>query len=105
MYIPRRVTTVVLALVFVFGLVFSTGCTKYASPEDLQKLEEARKAALSAEKELDRIKTERRDVEDELANKEAELESTKEELELVKQRLDAYRVDHPLEETPEVTDE
>ncbi len=77
MLIPRRVTAVVLALAFAFGLLLSTGCTKYASTEDLQKLEEARKAALSAEKELDRIEAERRDVEDELAAKETELQATK----------------------------
>jgi len=89
---------VVLALVFTFGLLSSVGCTKYASPEDLQNLDEARKAAVASEKELDRIKGERSDVEQELAVKEAELAAAKEELELVKQRLEVYRVDHPIEE-------
>lgn len=105
MDLPRRVTTVVLALALLFGLLISTGCTKYASPEDLQRLEEARKAALAADKELGRIQAERQDVESELAAKNVELEAAKEELELVKQRLEAYRVEHPLEEPAEGTDE
>ncbi|MCF7810145.1 hypothetical protein K9N50_04060 [bacterium] len=98
---PRRVTSVALALVFSFGLLSSVSCTKYASPEDLQNLDNARKAAVAAEKELDRVKAERSDVEKELAGKEAELAAAKEELELVKQRLETYRIDHPVEEEPE----
>jgi len=84
---PRRVTAVVVALVFAVTLIMSVGCTKYASPDDLQRLEEARKAAVSAEKEIDKVKTERKQVEQDLANKEAELKAVQEELEYVKAHL------------------
>lgn len=102
---PRRVTSVALALVFAFGLLTSVSCTKYASLEDLQNLDEARKAAVAAEKELDRVKAERSDVEKELAGKEAELVAAKQELELVKQRLESYLIIHPpVEEVPKPVD-
>jgi len=93
---PRRVTTVVLTMVFSLGLMLSAGCTKYASPDDLQQLEEARKAAISAEKELDRVKAERSDVAQELADKEAELKVVQEELDYVKAHV---------ETTPETEEE
>ena len=84
---PRRVTAVVVTLVFAASLIMSVGCTKYAGPDDLQRLEEARKAAVSAEKEIDKVKSERKQVEQDLAKKESELKAVQEELEYVKTHL------------------
>ena len=84
---PRRVTAVVVTLVFAASLIMSVGCTKYASPDDLQRLEEARKAAVSAEKEVDKVKAEHKQVEQDLAKKESELKAVQEELEYVKTHL------------------
>ena len=77
---PHKMTAMVLALVFTAGVLVSGGCTKYAGPDDLQKLDEAKKAAITAEKELDKVKAERKTVEKELADKEKELEAAKGEL-------------------------
>ncbi len=84
---PRRVTAVVVTLVFAATLIMSVGCTKYASPDDLQQLEEARKAAVSAEKEVDKVKAERKQAEQDVANMESELKAVQDELEYVKTHL------------------
>ena len=84
MIVPRRVLVVTLIFALATGLLVTTGCTKYASPDDLQKLETAKQAALSAEKELDKVKAEHKQVEKELAGKQKELQATKAELEKVK---------------------
>ncbi len=97
MIIPRRVTAVVVAMVFTAGLLMSVGCTKYASQDDLQQLEEARKAAISAEKELDKIKVEHKQVEQAVAEKEAELKSVQDELKYVKTHLPETREEEPHE--------
>lgn len=97
---PRRVTTVVLALLFAAGSMMSVGCTKYASPDDLQRLEEARKAAISAEKELDNKKDERMAVEQELADVKAELNTVQADWENV-----VANTEEPPEPVEEETDE
>ena len=100
---PRRVTTVVLALLFMAGLLMSVGCTKYASPDDLQRLEEARKAAIAAEKTLDDTKAERADVERELADKEAELKAVQVEFDYVKANIESAVPEPVIEEPAEET--
>jgi len=60
------------------------GCAKWASPDDLQKLEAARKSVQSAEKELADLKAERRQLETEKQAKTLELEQAKAELQQVK---------------------
>jgi septal ring factor EnvC (AmiA/AmiB activator) len=93
MVIPRRFATVVLTLVFAAGIILSTGCTKYASSDDLQRLEEARKAAVSAEQELDRLKADRKKVEGDLADAEAELQEVQKELDYVRANLKAAKME------------
>ncbi len=102
---PRRVTTVVLTLVFTASLLASVGCTKYASQEDLQQLEAARKAAISAEKELEKTKDERKMVEQELAGKEAELKTVQGELAYVQAHVDTTAWEKAVEEIEEETNE
>ncbi len=76
MKILKRLTGI--ALVLVFSLSFLTiGCTKYASPDDLKKLDEAQKAAISAEKELEQLKKERADLERQVSPKQNEYDDLK----------------------------
>ncbi len=70
----------------VVGLYFS-GCTKHPNQEQLNALEEQKKAALSAEDQLDKLRREKADLENQLAKKKAELEKSKKEKEAVQQRL------------------
>ena len=90
---PRRLSTVVVTAIFAAGILLSVGCTKYASQDDLERLEEARKAAISAEKDLDKTKVERKQVEGELANIEAELKTAQGELDYVKKNLPAAKTE------------
>ncbi|MDP8237911.1 MAG: hypothetical protein P9X24_02365 [Candidatus Hatepunaea meridiana] len=98
---PRRVTAVALSLAFVAMLLMSVGCTKYASPDDLQQLEGARKAAVSAEKCVDDIKAERQDVKRELDKKEADLKNAQQELDYAKAHIGDYTMPSAEEETNE----
>ena len=81
-----RIGSFVMGAAFCFALLAVGGCTKYASPDDLKKLDDANKAALSSEKQLDQAKSERMSLEKQLALKQAELDSTKAEFEKVKAR-------------------
>ncbi|MBM3325881.1 MAG: hypothetical protein FJY65_02700 [Calditrichaeota bacterium] len=77
--------TVWLTAVFMVCLsLLTVGCTKYASPDDLKKLDEAQKAAVSAEKELDQLKKERADLERQIAQKQHELDDLQEQLDEIK---------------------
>lgn len=69
---------------FCAGLLAVGGCTKYASSGDLKKLDDANKAAVAAEKELEQAKNERRGLEMQLARKQADLDVAKAELEQAK---------------------
>lgn len=81
-----RMIRIGLACAFIAGTLAFGGCTKYASPDDLKKLEAAESAAISAEKDVDKAKVERRQVEKQLGEKKAELDAAKAELEQVKNR-------------------
>ena len=63
------------------------GCTKYATQEQLTNLDETKKAALAAEKQLEEKIAEREDWEKKVAQKEAELEEKKAEKEEIKKHL------------------
>ncbi|MBS1261402.1 MAG: hypothetical protein MAG453_00723 [Calditrichaeota bacterium] len=76
-----------LLLAFSLALVLGTGCTKYASEEDLQNLDRQRDAALSAEKALDDCQGEVSRLERMKAEKQAELQEAKTEKAAVQQRL------------------
>lgn len=80
----KKAGTLVIAGAFLIVALSIGGCTKYASPDDLQRLEEARQAAMSAERELEGVRAERSKTESELAAKKAELETAKQELDRAK---------------------
>jgi septal ring factor EnvC (AmiA/AmiB activator) len=71
---------------FAAGILVLGGCTKYASPDDLKKLDAADKAAVSAERDVEKAKAERRGLEKQLSDKKSELAAAKTELEQVKNR-------------------
>jgi len=75
-----------LAVAFVIGLLAVGGCTKYAGPDDLKKLDAANKAAVMAEKDLDKAKAERRSLEQKVTDKQNELNAAKSEFDAVKTR-------------------
>jgi Tfp pilus assembly protein PilN len=74
--------------VFLMGLYF-TGCTKHPNQEQRTALEELKSETLAAEQELEQLKREKADLENQLAKKKAELEKSKQEKELVQQRLES----------------
>jgi len=83
----RKMGRTALAVVFVaIFIIGGTGCSKYASPDDMKKLKEAEQAAISAEKELSKTIAERQKLEQELAAKQQELKEAEAELEHVKSR-------------------
>ncbi len=75
-----------LVCAFAAGILAFGGCTKYASPDDLKKLDAADKAAVSAERDVEKAKAERRGLEKQVSVKQAELDAAKVELEQVKNR-------------------
>jgi hypothetical protein len=83
----RIFTQVLVSGIFVTGLFFS-GCTKHPSTEQLNALEEQKKAALAAEDQLNKLQREKADLQNQLAKKKAELEKSKIEKEAVQQRLE-----------------
>ena len=64
-----------------------TACTKKPSSDELNKLEEARQAAESAEKKLAELKAERMALEQQLEKKKEELRQAQEERDAAKQKL------------------
>jgi hypothetical protein len=89
----KRTGLLGLLLVFVVALVLGTGCTKYASEEDLQQLDEQRNAALSAEQALDGCEDETSRMERLKAEKDAELQEVRAEKQAVKRRMDQANKD------------
>ncbi len=73
----------VLALLVAMG----AGCTKYASEEDLQTLDNAREAAEMAETKAQQLMAEKGDLERERAALEAELQAVQMERERVADRI------------------
>jgi|GEM_PF-505766 len=92
----RRKGVVKAFLVFsimVFLLVLGTGCTKYASDEDLKNLENQKQAALSAEQKVEQLKVEKEKLEQIKAEKEAKLQEVKAEQAAVTERVEALSED------------
>jgi septal ring factor EnvC (AmiA/AmiB activator) len=79
----RSVITNSLLAIFVVGLL-STGCTKYASEDNLAQLDEAKKAAVAAENLSQDKESEKAALQRELAKLKAELKTAESELDLVK---------------------
>lgn len=81
-------TAVIFASIACLLLTFLlSGCTKHPNEEQLNTLEETKKAALAAEDELAKKQQEKADLENELAEKKQKLEDAKSEKEAVKNRL------------------
>lgn len=80
----RRVIRTGLAGLCIAGLL-AAGCTKYANEENLTQLENAKSAALSAEKVQQDKTAEKADLQRELDALRADLKKAESELENVKQ--------------------
>ena len=70
----KRFISLLILVLFLVGMLSSTGCTRYASQEQLKALEDACNAATAAEKRIETLKTEKAQLERDLAVKEQELE-------------------------------
>lgn len=79
----------VVGLLMVLSLLVAmgAGCTKYASEEDLQTLDNAREAAEMAETKVQQLMAEKGDLEREKAALEAELQAVQLERERVADRI------------------
>lgn len=85
-----KLSRTIIAIVSVALLVLSLsigGCTKHPNEQQLQALEEQRKAAIAAEEELANCQQEKADLDRELAEKKQKLEDAKSEKDLVTNRL------------------
>jgi peptidoglycan hydrolase CwlO-like protein len=80
-----RLLTLILVSFSLLLLPLITGCSKRPSDEELSKLEEAKMAALAAEKEVEAKKAERTDLEKELEKMQKELNDLKAERDEVKE--------------------
>jgi len=83
------VRALTLFSVMLFLVVLGTGCTKYASEEDLQNLEKQKQAALSAEQKVEQLKVEKARLEQLKAEKEAVLQEVNAEKATVEERIAA----------------
>lgn len=82
-----RSIVVYASIVCLLGTFLLSGCTKHPNEEQLNTLEETKKAALAAEDELAKKQQEKAELESELAAKKAELEKAKSEKEAIKNKL------------------
>lgn len=81
----------ILPFIFAGTMILSVGCTRHPNEEQIRVMEEARAAALSAEKKLDQKRQERQQLEQQVAQKKQELEKAKKEREEVKKRVEALQ--------------
>jgi septal ring factor EnvC (AmiA/AmiB activator) len=82
-----RILITSASIVCLLASLFLSGCTRHPNEEQLNTLEETKKAALAAEDELAKKQQEKADLENELAEKKQKLEDTQQEKEAVKTRL------------------
>ena len=82
-----KLTVVFASIACLLAMFLFSGCTKHPNEEQLNALEETKKAALAAEDELANKQQEKADFENELAEKKQKLEDAKSEKEAVKSRL------------------
>lgn len=75
-----RLAAIGISMMWLVGV----GCTKYAKPEDLQRLEEARQSVRRAEQELDQLRREKSRLEAQVAEKEKALQEAQDQLEEIK---------------------
>jgi len=69
----KRFISLLILILFLVGMLSSTGCTRYASQEQLKALEDACNAATAAEKRIEALKTEKSQLEKDIAAKRQEL--------------------------------
>ena len=67
-------TMLVLGIVLTGLMIAFGGCTRYANQNDLDRLENQRQAALSAERRVQDLEREKQNLDNEIADKERELE-------------------------------
>ncbi len=63
----------ILTLTLFLAGIFTTGCTRYASQEQMNALKDACDAATAAEKRIEELKSEKAQLERDIAAKEEEL--------------------------------
>lgn len=84
----KKAFTSILLVLFVFGTLMVTSCTKHPNEEQIKALEETKSAALAAEQTHAEKTKERQTLEREVKAKEAELAKIKADKEKVKQFLE-----------------
>ena len=82
-----RTLTVYASVACLVATFTLSGCTRHPNEEQLNTLEETKKAALNAEDELAKNQQEKTDLENELAEQKQELEKAKSEKDAVKAKL------------------
>jgi len=87
MHKTLRALAVFATIICFVGTLLIAGCTKHPNEEQMNTLEETKKAALSAEDELAKKQQEKADLENELAEKNEQLEKAKEEKAAIKSQL------------------
>ncbi|MCD6165205.1 hypothetical protein J7K19_00685 [bacterium] len=88
MFKLRKAISLLMIAGFLFSVIVITGCTRYANEEQLKTLDETKAAALSAEQKVEKLKTEKANLEKELEAKKAELQKVQQEKKTVQQRLE-----------------
>jgi outer membrane PBP1 activator LpoA protein len=85
--LSRAIVVIISVVCLILSLSIFNGCTKHPNEQQLQALEEQRKAALAAEEQLAKCQQSKGDVERELAEKKLKLDDAKSEKEAVTSRL------------------
>jgi len=79
----KKSLSVVCLTLFIVGIM-STGCTRYASQEQLKALEDCNKANVEAEKKIAALKKEKAQLEQKISDKESVLRKLEKDLNAVK---------------------
>lgn len=83
----KKIGSISLVTVYLMGLFLSTGCTKYASQEELNALDAQREAALSAERSVSDCESDLASLERQVSGKRSELNDVRAEKAKVRDRL------------------
>ncbi len=87
----KKVVALLLSASMALALLMSTGCARHPNEEQIRVMEEARAAALAAEKKLEEKRQERMNLEKQLEEKKQLLEKVKKERDEVKKRVEATK--------------
>ena len=80
----RKLVSLFLVSIFALGLI---GCTKYASQEELQQLNNLKSEVSQLEKEIKSKEQEKAKLQKEIADRDAKIKKLQEEKEKVQKRL------------------